>query len=156
MAYRRNIITRAKFFYQQQQRISPSISNIHRGDNDSEELQTKPISRYPEVGNFIQHQFFEGRNNFSNYRRPTSVHQDKRFSVPAGFGMGYGRNYSSVGEGAADIEVLNDVVAVLGDKAVEAAPALNEVAIAAADSFAPVAALQYLIEYVHCFTGFNW
>ncbi|XP_057786317.1 mitochondrial inner membrane protein OXA1-like [Salvia miltiorrhiza] len=159
MAYRRIITARAKLFYQHRQRISPSISNIHSDDDDSHELQAKPISNYPEIGNYIHNRFFVGRDNFSNYRRPTSALQDRRFSVPAGFGFGYGRNYSSarVGEVAADkIDVLNDVVVVLGDKAVEAAPAMNEVAIAAADSFAPVAALQYLIDYVHCFTGFNW
>lgn len=79
--------------------------------------------------------------------------------IPAGCGMTCGRNYSSAnaGEGAADkIEVLNDVVGVLGDKTVEVVPVVNEVVIAAADSFPPVAALQYLIDYVHYFTGFSW
>ena len=156
MAYRRSITARAKLFYQQQHRISPSISNVNRDDDDSHKLQNEPISSYHEGGNNIYNRFFVGRDNFSNYRRPTSFLQGKRFAVPAVFGA---RNYSSasVGEGAADkIEVLNDVVTVLGDKAVEAAPALNEVAIAAADSFAPVAALQYVIDYVHCFTGLDW
>ncbi|KAG5226158.1 mitochondrial inner membrane protein [Salix suchowensis] len=37
-----------------------------------------------------------------------------------------------------------------------AAPAVNEVAIAAADSFLPVAVLQHAIDAVHNFTGFNW
>ncbi|KAL0312461.1 UNVERIFIED_CONTAM: Mitochondrial inner membrane protein OXA1 [Sesamum radiatum] len=75
----------------------------------------------------------------------------------------FSRNFSSgtVGEGAADkIEILNDVVDVLGDKAVEVAgqvaPVVSEVAVVAADSFFPVAALQYLIDYVHTYTGFNW
>ncbi|VAH05525.1 mitochondrial inner membrane protein OXA1-like [Triticum dicoccoides] len=36
------------------------------------------------------------------------------------------------------------------------APFPGEVAAAAADSFFPVAALQYLIDYVHTFTGLNW
>ncbi|KAL1532774.1 mitochondrial inner membrane protein OXA1-like [Salvia divinorum] len=159
MAYRRSITARSKLFYQQQQRISPSISNLNRDDDDSHKLQNKPISSYPEVGNNVYNRFFVNRDDFSNYRRPTSFLQGKRFAVPAVFGIGYGRNYSSasVEEVAADkIEVLNDVVVVLGDKAVEAAPALNEVAIAAADSFVPVAALQYAIDYVHCFTGFDW
>ncbi|KAG6391065.1 hypothetical protein SASPL_148813 [Salvia splendens] len=156
MAYRRSITARAKLFYQQQHRISPSISNMRRDDDDSHKLQTEPISSYHVVENNIYNRFFVGRDHFSNYRRPTSFLQGKRFAVQTVFGA---RNYSSasVGEGAADkIEVLNDVVAVLGDKAVEAAPALNEVVIAAADSFAPVAALQYVIDYVHCFTGLNW
>lgn len=159
MAYRRSITARAKFFYQQQHRISPSVSSIHREDYDSEELQSKPIPKYPEVGNYIQRRFHVAGNNFSNYRRPTSLLQDRRFAAPAGCGMTYVRNYSSAGfgEGAADnIEVLKDAVGVLGDTAAEVAPAVNEVAVAAADSFAPVAALQYIIDYVHCFTGLNW
>ncbi|KAF3949675.1 hypothetical protein CMV_024485 [Castanea mollissima] len=36
------------------------------------------------------------------------------------------------------------------------AAAMNEVAIAAADSFLPVKMLQYFIDYVHCYTGLNW
>uniref|UniRef100_A0A1J3I038 Mitochondrial inner membrane protein OXA1-like n=1 Tax=Noccaea caerulescens TaxID=107243 RepID=A0A1J3I038_NOCCA len=35
-------------------------------------------------------------------------------------------------------------------------PAVNEVALAAADSAFPVAALQHLIDAVHSFTGLNW
>lgn len=156
MAYRRSITARAKLFYQQQQRISPSVSNTHRDDDDSHKLQTAPISSYREVESNIYNRFFAGRDHFSNHRRPTSFLHGNRSAVPAVFGA---RNYSSaiVVEGAADkIEVLNDAVAGLGDKAVEAAPALNEVAIAAADSFAPVAALQYVIDYVHCYTGLDW
>lgn len=38
----------------------------------------------------------------------------------------------------------------------QAVPAVNEVAIAAADSAFPVAALQHLIDGVHSFTGLNW
>jgi YidC/Oxa1 family membrane protein insertase len=36
------------------------------------------------------------------------------------------------------------------------APFPGEVAAAAVDSFYPVAWLQYLIDYVHTFTGLNW
>ncbi|KAI4995629.1 hypothetical protein ZWY2020_035532 [Hordeum vulgare] len=55
-----------------------------------------------------------------------------------------------------------DVAAgVLSDAAASVAPAFplpfpGEVAAAAADSFPPVAALQYLIDAVHSFTGLNW
>lgn len=159
MAYRRSIAARAKFFYQQQQRFSPSVSSIHREDNDSDESRTRPISRYPQAPSYIQHPFHVAGDHFTNRRRPTGLLQDRRFAVPAGCGMSYVRNYSSAGfgEGASDnIGVLNDVVGVLGDTAVEAAPVVNEVAVAAADSYAPVAALQYIIDYVHCFTGLNW
>lgn len=157
MACRRSIIARAKFFYQQQHRVSPLFSHVHRDDSDRAELHTRP--RNPEIRSYIQQRLFGTGNYFSNYNKSVNVFQDRRFAIPAGFGLVLGRNYSSgsVGEGAADnIELLNDVVSVVADKAVEVAPALNEVAIAAADSFFPVAALQYLIDYVHCYTGLSW
>ncbi|KAI3468612.1 hypothetical protein Pfo_025275 [Paulownia fortunei] len=159
MAYRRSITARAKLFYQQQQRVAPSFSHIYRDDSDREELHTNAISRNPEISNYLQHRFFGTGNNFSTFHGSRNVFQDRRFAVPAGCGLVFGRNFSSgsVGEGAADkIEILNDMVGVLGDKAVEVAPVVNEVAVAAADSFFPVAALQYLIDYVHSSMGFNW
>lgn len=47
-----------------------------------------------------------------------------------------------------------DAAAVVASAA--PAPFPGEVAAAAADSFLPVAALQYLIDGVHSVTGFNW
>ena len=79
------------------------------------------------------------------------------------YGLNFSRNMStSIGEAAAEkIDYITDVADVLTDHTVEAvvtqaAPVVNEVAVAAADSFLPVAVLQYLIDYVHMFTGFNW
>ncbi|CAN6454369.1 unnamed protein product [Victoria cruziana] len=71
------------------------------------------------------------------------------------------RHYSSStnGEESDKIEYMNDVAEVLTEKSVEAVvqtPGVDEVAIAAADSFIPVAALQYLIDGVHHYTGLNW
>lgn len=71
------------------------------------------------------------------------------------------RNYSSgaIGGGADKIEYMKDMTEILTEKGVEAvsqAPAMSEVAIAAADSYFPVAALQYIIDGVHSFTGLNW
>ncbi|KAK6158383.1 hypothetical protein DH2020_005697 [Rehmannia glutinosa] len=159
MAFRRSITARAKLFYQQQPRVAPSFSHIDRDDSDREDLRTNTISRSPETSNYFQHRLLGSRNNFITSHGSRNVFQDKRFAVPAGCGLVLGRNFSSgsVGEGAAEkIEILNDMVGVLGDKAVEVAPVANEVAVAAADSFFPVAALQYLIEYVHIYTGFDW
>lgn len=158
MAYRRSITARAKFFYQQQQRVSPSISHVHSDGNDCEELQMKSDSK---LRNSIHHRFFGGGNNFSNYRRSISLLQNRRFAIPAGYGSGIacGRNYSSssVGEGAADkIEALNEAEGMVGHTAMEVAPVVNEVAVAAADSLPAGPTLQYLIDCVHCFTGLNW
>lgn len=49
-----------------------------------------------------------------------------------------------------------DKINVVMDTVAQAAPAANEVAIAAADSYLPVAALQHVIDAVHNFTGLNW
>ncbi|XP_030549617.2 mitochondrial inner membrane protein OXA1-like isoform X3 [Rhodamnia argentea] len=64
---------------------------------------------------------------------------------------------TAVGESADKLELLSDVITDTTVQAVASqAPAVSEVAIAAADSYFPVMALQYLIDYVHQFTGFNW
>lgn len=67
---------------------------------------------------------------------------------------------TTVGNEANNIELISDVAEVLTDTTVQAvasqAPLVNEVAIAAADSFYPVMYLQYVIDYVHQITGFNW
>ncbi|CAA6656331.1 unnamed protein product [Spirodela intermedia] len=59
---------------------------------------------------------------------------------------------------------MKDIATVLTDKSVDVAtgavaqvaPVASEVALAAADSAIPVAALQHLIDAVHSFTGLNW
>ncbi|KAJ6742023.1 OXA1 [Salix viminalis] len=65
-------------------------------------------------------------------------------------GACFARYMSTTTTAAADkINVVMDTVA-------QAAPPANEVAIAAADSYLPVAALQHVIDAVHNFTGLNW
>lgn len=68
---------------------------------------------------------------------------------------------TSTGSGASEKAEMFTDVDVFVDSSLESvtaqiAPALDEVAVAAADSFLPVASLQYFIEYVHVTTGFNW
>ncbi|CAI9775782.1 unnamed protein product [Fraxinus pennsylvanica] len=60
----------------------------------------------------------------------------------------------SVGEGTVDkIEIMSDVAEVFVDNtaevAAQAGPMVNKVATAAADSYFPVAALEYLTDYIH-------
>ncbi|KAK6129945.1 hypothetical protein DH2020_036339 [Rehmannia glutinosa] len=161
MAFRRSITARAKLLYQQQ-RVAAPFSHIHRDDDDRENPpRNKPISQNPDTPNYIQHRLFGSGNNLGTFHRSRDFFQDRRFAIPAACGPVLGRNMSSLGDGQADkIEIMTDVADVFGDKAVEVAsqvgPVANEVAIAAADSFLPVAALQYLIDYVHCYTGFSW
>ncbi|WCJ43805.1 Mitochondrial inner membrane protein OXA1 [Euphorbia peplus] len=61
---------------------------------------------------------------------------------------------TSTGEQADGIEMMSDVSDLLSDSV--ASPAVNEVAIAAADSVFLVAQLQHFIDAVHSYTGFNW
>ncbi|XP_042042681.1 uncharacterized protein LOC121787902 [Salvia splendens] len=107
MAYRRSIIARSKLFYQQHQRLSPSLSHI--SGRDREELAAK---RNPEMlSNFVI-----SRNNAGNSRL-------MRCEVPAGFRLIFHRNM---------LKVPLDIV--VAEKAVEAAPVANEVATAASIS----------------------
>ncbi|PNY17250.1 mitochondrial inner membrane protein OXA1-like [Trifolium pratense] len=63
--------------------------------------------------------------------------------------------------GSDKITIMADVADVFKDSTMEAAvssqgPVVSEVAIAAADSYLPVQALQYVIDAVHTYTGLNW
>ncbi|CAK9163064.1 unnamed protein product [Ilex paraguariensis] len=156
MGYRRSITTRAKVLYQQ--RFSPSFGYIHHDDD----RRRNAVSEDPKSPNFLQHRSigssFNTSSGLSALFRATKCSQ---FFVPMNTGTLLSRNMSTtVGEGADKIDYMTDVAEVLVDKTVEAvnsqAPAISEVAIAAADSYFPVAALQYVIDYVHSFTGFNW
>ncbi|KAL6547756.1 hypothetical protein OROHE_009461 [Orobanche hederae] len=161
MAFRRSITARAKQIHQQQRFAAP-FSHLHRDDDDRESLpHNKPISRNPNIPSYIQHRLFGSGNKFGTFYRSSFFFQDHKFAIPAACGRAFVRNMSSLGDGQGDkIEIMSDIADVLGDKAVEVAsqagPVANEVAIAAADSFLPVAALQYLIDYVHCYIGLNW
>ncbi|KAL6660277.1 hypothetical protein ACP70R_002399 [Stipagrostis hirtigluma subsp. patula] len=53
-------------------------------------------------------------------------------------------------------ELSEEVASAVSSVPVPPAPFPGEVAAAAADSFAPVAALQHLMDAVHSFTGLNW
>ncbi|XP_059308975.1 mitochondrial inner membrane protein OXA1-like [Lycium ferocissimum] len=147
MAYRRSLTLRAKFLCQQQ-RFTPAFCYSNNDDRKTHE----PSCENAKIPSFFQpHYARTGINPFQDRRlRPS----------PLNSGFLFTRNMSSsVGGGAEKIEYISEV-AELADKAVEAVasqvPAVNEVAIAAAESYLPVKALQYLIDYVHIFTGFDW
>ncbi|XP_073122086.1 mitochondrial inner membrane protein OXA1-like [Henckelia pumila] len=164
MAYRRGGVTaRAKLLYQQQQRVIPSFSHIRLDENDRETLPNNPICKNPEFLDYFRSRCYGSRSDFSNLHGSRNLFQDRRFVIPPVSGLALARNMSStsVGGGAAEnIEIMTDVADALANKTVEVAsqavPVVNEVAVAAADSFLPVAALQYLVDYVHSFTGFSW
>lgn len=159
MAYRRSLTTRAKFL-SQQKGVSPAICYTHDDDRKTHELPSCENTRIPSF--FQPHYARSGINSFNGSK---NLFQDRRFCashlmIPMNSGSVFSRNMSSsVGGGAEKIEYITEV-AELADKAVEAVasqvPAVNEVAIASAESYLPVKALQYLIDYVHIFTGFDW
>lgn len=154
MAYRRSIIARTKSFYQQQQRLVPSFS--HFSTSDRQDLHTNCSSKNSEIRSYIHNRLLITRNCSRNSQLSRNVISQ----IGTGYGLVSHRNLSGTSGGESDAlkntEVLNDVAGVVGDKAVEVAPVMNEVAVVAADSFSPVAALQYLVDHVHCYTGFNW
>ncbi|KAM3263171.1 mitochondrial inner membrane protein OXA1 [Capsicum annuum] len=163
MACRRSITTRAKLLYQQQ-RATPAFSYFHKDDDDRK--NPEPSFENSRIPSFSQPRYMgsaSGANSFIGSRSP---YQDRRFCasgpfIPMSYGSFLIRNMSTdIGGGADKIDYMTDVAEVLADKAVEAvvsqAPAVNEVAIAAADCYLPVKALMYLMDYVHIFTGFEW
>lgn len=163
MAYRRGVTARAKLLYQQQQRVIPSFSHILLDENDRENLPNNPICKNPEFLKYFHSRYYGSRSDLSNPHGSKNLFQDRRFVIPPVSGLAFARNMSStsVGDGAAEkIEIITDVADAFANKTVEVAsqavPVVNEVAVAASDSFLPVAALQYLVDYVHSFTGFSW
>lgn len=163
MAFRRSVTARAKILYQQQ-RVAVPFSHIDRDDNDRQNLPLhNPIYKGSEISDYIRRRRpFGAGDNVGSSSGSRNSFQDRRFAIPAAFAPVFVRNMSSIGEGpgADNIEIMTDMADVFGEKAVEVAaqvaPVANEVAVAAADSFLPVAALQYVIDYVHFFTGLNW
>lgn len=154
MAYRRSLITSAKLF--NRHKFSPSISYIHH-QNDHEKAQSSGDRL--NCDGFIQRRSFGGSlGGFS------SLFQHRGCSG-CGNSMMNGvflvrLMSTTTGDGVEKIEYMSDVAGVLTDNAVEAvashAPAVNEVAVAAADSFFPVAYLQYVIDGIHTSTGLPW
>ncbi|XP_074317581.1 mitochondrial inner membrane protein OXA1-like [Silene latifolia] len=157
MAYRRSICTRATLFARS--RFNPSFSYISHDRDDNKKGN--------EEGNFRKNDDFSAQRRgfgtyMSNLSGPGIVFQQQSVGF-GGIGNGVGGHRymsTSIGEGVDKAEYLTDVAEVFTGGPVEAiasqAPVMSEVAIAAADSAIPVAALQYVIDYVHSFTGLSW
>ncbi|EYU40019.1 hypothetical protein ABFS82_05G110400 [Erythranthe guttata] len=154
MAFRRSIAARAKLF-SQQQRFATPFPHIHQFDDDRKNPpRNDAVFKNPQISNHLHRRLFGSGNNLGASFSSRNLFHDRRFAIPAGCGPIFARNMSSLGEGPPEnIEIMTDKAV---DVASHVGPAVNEVAIAAADSSMPVAAIQYLIDYVHCYTGFNW
>ncbi|KAH7557327.1 hypothetical protein JRO89_XS11G0121000 [Xanthoceras sorbifolium] len=158
MAYQRSLSTRATLIARA---YNPSFSYILRDHDRKEDSPDRTLSRR-EIYNFVQQRSFD--SGFNNSYGPGAFFHSKRvsqFSLGSTAGSAFCRYMSTtVDEGSDKIELMRDVADVLSDTTTQVvanhAPAVNEVAIAAADSYFPVAALQHFIDAVHNFTGFNW
>ncbi|KAJ9173720.1 hypothetical protein P3X46_016830 [Hevea brasiliensis] len=157
MAQIRSLYARASLV---RRRYHPSFSYILHDDDHKHNCIDEGPSQQG-MSNFLQQRAFgSGFSNSSAF----GFFQDRRcmdFSLSPSIGASFCRYMSTtVGEGSDKIELMSDVTDVLTDTAVQAvamqAPAVNEVAVAAADSFFPIQVLQHFIDAVHSFTGLNW
>ncbi|KAG4117523.1 hypothetical protein ERO13_D12G237500v2 [Gossypium hirsutum] len=160
MAFSRSLSSRATLIAR---RYQPSFAYIFHDDDRKTHPSTEPQSTQ-KPGNFGQQRSFgTGFSNSSSGLCGVLFH-DRRCSQLAflpGTGVSFGRFMSTkVNDGAKEVELMTDVAEAFKDTAIEAVtsqvPAVNEVAVAAADCWLPVATLQYVIDAVHSFTGFNW
>ncbi|XP_004505010.1 mitochondrial inner membrane protein OXA1 [Cicer arietinum] len=152
MAYRRCLLQRGNLI---DRRCHPSFSYVfHSDEGKREQPDEKPSSTG--INNFIQRRSFGSSLNGSMGFFSSS--HNRILSPYAGYN--FCRNMSTSDQGSDKIGIMTDVADVLSDTTLEAvssqAPVVSEVAIAAADSYLPVQALQYAIDAVHSFTGLNW
>ena len=160
MAFMRSLSTRATIIAR---RCHPSFSYVLHNDDDSKTRSIDEDLSSQRIDSFLQRRSF-GSRSFNNSAGFGAFFQDRRYSheflLPSS-GPSFCRYMSTtVGGGLDKVEIIGNVAEVLSDTSMETvaaqAAAVNEVAIAAADSFLPVKMLQYFIDYVHCYTGLNW
>lgn len=155
MAFRRGVTAPAKLLCQQQRLVVAPFPHIRRDNNDDRQNHNHNTNNPKDIGisTYLQRRLYGSRNNLGTFHGSRNLFHDPIFAIPAARDLVLVRNMSSIGESPAETsEIVTDV---LGDEAVGVA---NEVSIAieAADSSYAVAAVQYLIDCVHCYTGFNW
>lgn len=169
MAFRRSLSRRATLIARLYQ---PSFAYIVHEDD----RKNHPLNEFysqPKPSNLFQQRSFG--TGFSNSSSGFGVlFQDRRCSklslIPS-TGVSFFRYMSTTDNDGADkiefmtdgadrIGLMTDISETLKDSSFEAvasqAPAVNEVAVAAADSWLPIAAVQYVIDAVHSSTGLNW
>lgn len=160
MAYMRSLSTRATLIAR---RCHPSFTYVLHDDDRKHSTSVEDLSPQ-RIDNFVQRRRPFGSSSFNKLAGFVPFLPDRGCShvlLPSSFSPLFHRYMSTtVGDGSEKIEIMNDVAGVLTDTTIEAvasqASAVNEVAIAAADSYLPVQLLQYFIDAVHSFTGLNW
>ncbi|KAG4970971.1 hypothetical protein JHK85_037392 [Glycine max] len=154
MAYRRCLLIRGSLV---DRRCHLSFSYVLHS-NEGKRERTNEKSSSGGVGDFTQTRSFG--SSLNGQMRFFSPSRDRFLSPCTGYG--FCQYMSTVNRGSDKIgsDVMTDVADVLADTTMDSvasqAPVVNEVAIAAADSFLPVQALQYVIDAVHFYTGLNW
>ncbi|CAN8286081.1 unnamed protein product [Cochlearia groenlandica] len=148
MACLRSITKRANILLQR--RVYPSCGHLITNDKDDESkaIARNESNKLSSVFTERRYRSFTGSLGFvglSSCRYMSSSTTPPEWSDKVD-GIDFG----------ATEEVVTDRVVEAVMSTSQAVPVVNEVAIAAADSAFPVAALQYLIDGVHTFTGLNW
>ncbi|XP_058100394.1 mitochondrial inner membrane protein OXA1-like isoform X1 [Magnolia sinica] len=158
--YRRSISSK---FTLLTRRCHPSFTHLLLHD-DNDKIHSGPVADPSQTqnGNFLQREFHR------NYNHATAglgaLFRERRgfaSSLPLGLGPSFcSYSSSTIGDGSDKVEYMSDVASVFTEKSMEVAvvqaTVASEVAVAAADSFLPVAFLQYFIDGVHNVTGLNW
>ncbi|PUZ43183.1 hypothetical protein GQ55_9G642200 [Panicum hallii var. hallii] len=145
-------------------RLHPSISHLippHHDRSESPSSSAAPPSPQSQPARPIP----------SSLARPSRSRALTSLPLPFALHLAAHRNFSTTSSASApDIDVAADmltdaassvpvsdqVVSAAASVSVPPAPYAGEVAAAAAESFPPVAALQYLLDAVQSFTGLNW
>ena len=158
MAYRRSLLKRANLV---DWKCHPSFSYVLHSDESKRECPRENSSPAG-ITSFIQTRSFGSSLNGSTGFGAPSRHRmlSRTFLSPCS-GYSFCRYMSTVNEGSDKIDFMTDVADVLAETTIDAAayqaaPVVDEVAIAAADSFLPVKVMQYVIDAVHSYTGLNW
>ncbi|KAF8112639.1 hypothetical protein N665_0063s0122 [Sinapis alba] len=158
MAFRRALSIRSTLIGpRKQQLVFHIIPRENDQDHEGESSLTSQRSSY--------HSFLHQRSAInSHFPGGGGLHVPMVPTSASAFAF-YRYMSSAHGVGSDKIGVINDIAEVITDsatlqdapaQAAAAVAAASEVAIAASDSFLPIAALQHCIDMVHCYTGFEW
>ncbi|KAM7266920.1 hypothetical protein ACFE04_009086 [Oxalis oulophora] len=145
--------------------LSSSITHPHQQHDDDNNKQT---SKSNNIHKFLQHRSFvtafnNKRHTISSFLLPTSTNTNTNTTTTTTAFVHYMSTTAATTQSNDGLVVNTDFMTddIFADTTIQAtvsnvAPAISEVAVAASDSAFPVAALQFVIDYVHTFTGFSW
>ncbi|XP_010444079.1 PREDICTED: mitochondrial inner membrane protein OXA1 [Camelina sativa] len=156
MAFRRTLSIRSTLFARRNQPVYHIVPRVNDREGESFCQETSQRS---------YHSFLHQRsvnNSFDFSKIPGGGGGSLHLPLAPASGFAFYRYMSSAqGVGSENIGVMSDIAEVISESTLQDAPAqaaaaVSEVTLAAADSFFPIAALQHCIDMVHSFTGFEW